>query len=441
MAESILTVSDLTADISELLEGNFHGIWVEGEVSNLRRPNSGHQYFTLKDEFAQLPAVFFRGAAAKNPVELRDGLKVQLFGNLSVYEARGQYQLVVQKALAHGTGDLQRRFEELKQRLQAEGLFDADRKKALPAFPNSIGIVTSETGAALQDMLNVFGRRAPWLKLSLIPVRVQGEGAAQEVSAALAQFNECETRPDLIIIARGGGSIEDLWAFNEEPVARAVAASEIPVISGVGHEIDFTICDFSADYRAPTPSAAAEYAAPDGAALTHSLSRLRQQLMGAVEQSLQGRATDSVNLRRTLVAHAPERVIESQIQSNDFQGERLQSAMSERLQRAGDRLAAAGDRLQRAPIDDHLTRIRERIDHWHQTLQREVADKPCEMRDRLQQAYHLLQTLGPQATTARGFAMITAQNGDLITSTEQLPAGTEFETHLSDGKVKAIAQG
>ncbi len=440
MAQSVLTVSDLTADISELLEGNFQSIWVEGEVSNLRRPNSGHQYFTLKDEFAQLPAVFFRGAASKSPVELRDGLKVQLFGNLSVYEARGQYQLVVQKALAHGTGDLQQQFEELKRRLQAEGLFDSDRKRQLPAFPRSIGVVTSETGAALQDMLKVFARRAPWLRLSLIPVRVQGETAAREIADGIAQFNELSSRPDLIIVGRGGGSIEDLWAFNEEPVARAVAASEIPIISGVGHEIDFTICDFVADYRAPTPSAAAETAAPDGAALRQSLHRLRQQLAGAVGQSLQQRQSENVSLRRTLVAHAPERLIESQIQSNDFHGERLQSALSDQLKRAAERLTSARERLTRAPIDERLARWREKLHSLEETLQREVTEQPRELRDQVEQAHHLLQTLGPQATTARGFAMITSASGELITSTKQLPEGTVFDTHLSDGKVRAVAQ-
>lgn len=280
MPEEVHSVSDITADIRASLEDGFHSVWVEGEISNLRRPGSGHSYFTLKDSFAQLSCVFFKGAASRSPVELRDGLQVQVQGDISVYEARGQYQLIAKVVQPKGAGDLQARFEALKRKLDAEGLFAPERKKPIPVFPTTIGIVTSPTGAAIRDMLNVFSRRAPWIRVVIYPARVQGEGSAEEIAAGVRAFDEgvIVPRPDLVIVSRGGGSIEDLWSFNEEVVARAIASCSIPVMSGVGHEIDFTIADFVADRREPTPSAAAENATPDSETLFRHLDILRASL-------------------------------------------------------------------------------------------------------------------------------------------------------------------
>src|SRR5437764_4245377 len=265
----VLTVSELTRSIRGTLETKFGSVWVQGEVSNYKAHPNGHQYFTLKDARAQIACVIWRDTMAPLPRKhsgLTDGAKIQVFGTVSVFEARGQYQISVQIIQPRGLGVLQAKFEALKRKLDAEGLFDPARKRALPKFPNRIGIVTSPTGAAIRDMLNVLRRRAPWLQILISPVRVQGTGAAQEIAVAirgLATPNDNWQPLDLIVVTRGGGSIEDLWEFNEEIVARTIADVNVPIVSAVGHEIDFTICDFVADLRAPTPSAAAELIVPD----------------------------------------------------------------------------------------------------------------------------------------------------------------------------------
>ncbi len=256
-AQLPISVRDLTATIREVLEQSFDEVWVAGEISNLRAPGSGHLYFTLKDATATLAVVMFRNDAARIGFTLQDGLAVVVRGAVTVYEARGQYQLQAAEVRTRGLGSLQQRFEELKRRLDAEGLFALERKRELPVFPEKIGIVTSLQGAVLQDMLQILQRRAPGIRLFVRGVRVQGPGAAQEIAEAIGAFS-AQQAVDLVVIARGGGSLEDLWAFNEEVVARAIGACVVPTISAVGHETDFTIADFVADLRAPTPSAAAE---------------------------------------------------------------------------------------------------------------------------------------------------------------------------------------
>ena len=262
----VLTVGELTRAIRGALETKFGTVWVQGEISNYKLHPSGHQYFTLKDHRAQISCVIFRNTLLPGAVPLRDGEQVQVLGQISVFEARGQYQLSVQMVQPRGLGLLQAKFEALKRKLEAEGLFDPARKKALPRFPKRIGIVTSPSGAAIRDMLNVLQRRAPALEILISPVRVQGTGAATEIAVALRELaspNECWKPLDLVVLTRGGGSMEDLWEFNEEIVARAIFDCPIPVVSAVGHEIDFSIADFVADLRAPTPSAAAELIVPD----------------------------------------------------------------------------------------------------------------------------------------------------------------------------------
>src|SRR5213596_1708341 len=262
----VFTVGELTRQIRGALETKFRAVWVQGEMSNYKLHPSGHQYFTLKDQRAQISCVIWRDTIAPPRQPLVDGTQVQVYGTVTVFEARGQYQLSVQILQPRGIGLLQAKFEALKRKLEAEGLFAPERKRPLPKFPRRIGIVTSPTGAAIRDMLNVLRRRAPWLQIVINPVRVQGTGAAQEIAVAIRELalpNQAFAPVDLIVVTRGGGSIEDLWEFNEEIVARAVFHSALPVISAVGHEIDFTICDFVADLRAPTPSAAAELIVPD----------------------------------------------------------------------------------------------------------------------------------------------------------------------------------
>src|SRR5438132_2734525 len=263
---NVLTVAEPTRAIRSALEARFGAVWVQGEVSNYKLHPSGHQYFTLKDQRAQIACVIFRNTMAPLRQALADGTQVQVYGNVSVFEARGQYQLSVQILQPRGLGLLQAKFEALKRKLEAEGLFAPERKRPLPKFPRRLGIVTSPSGAAIRDILNVLKRRAPWLQILINPVRVQGTGAAQEIAVAireLANPNENFAPVDLIVLTRGGGSMEDLWEFNEEIVARTIADMTVPIVSAIGHEIDFTIADFVADLRAPTPSAAAELIVPD----------------------------------------------------------------------------------------------------------------------------------------------------------------------------------
>src|SRR5216110_24545 len=290
----VLTVSELTRSIRGTLETKFGAVWVQGEVSNYKLHPSGHQYFTLKDARAQIACVIFRNTMAPLRQPLSDGAQVQVYANVSVFEARGQYQLSVQIIQPRGLGLLQAKFEALKRKLEAEGLFDPARKRALPKFPKRIGIVTSPSGAAIRDILNVLRRRAPWLQILVNPVRVQGIGAATEIAVAIRELatpNVSWAPVDLIVVTRGGGSIEDLWEFNEEIVARAIFHSEIPIVSAVGHEIDFTICDFVADLRAPTPSAAAELIVPDITDLQRQVDgctrALARQLLNRVREAQQ----------------------------------------------------------------------------------------------------------------------------------------------------------
>jgi len=277
----ILTVSELTRTVRDVLEGHIGEVWVEGEISNYRKQSSGHHYFTLKDERSQVACVMFaRSYGAQSRVPLSDGMQIQAYGRVTVYEARGQYQLIVQLVQSKGRGLLQAKFEALKRKLLAEGLFEKDRKRALPKFPRRVALLTSPTGAALQDMLNILQRRNPWLSVLICPVRVQGEGASAEISEMIrhVSLRAQEWKIDVMIVARGGGSFEDLWEFNEENVARAIFSARIPVISAVGHEIDFTIADFVADVRAPTPSAAAEILGPDILNLQGELAARRSAL-------------------------------------------------------------------------------------------------------------------------------------------------------------------
>src|SRR6266702_2531343 len=291
---NVFTIGELTRAIRGTLETKFGAVWVQGEISNYKLHPSGHQYFTLKDARAQIACVIFRNTVPPLRQPLADGAQVQVYGQVSVFEARGQYQLSVQILQTRGLGLLQAKFEALKRKLEAEGLFAPERKRLLPKFPRRIGIVTSPGGAAIRDILNVLRRRAPWLQILISPVRVQGTGAAQEIAVAIRELatpNEAFSPVDLIVVTRGGGSIEDLWEFNEEIVARAIFHSAVPIVSAVGHEIDLTICDFVADLRAPTPSAAAELIVPDTIDLQHRIDgcgrALARQLLNRVRDAQQ----------------------------------------------------------------------------------------------------------------------------------------------------------
>lgn len=301
----VYSVSEITRTIKLLLEENIPPLWIQGEISNFKAHYSGHYYFTLKDENAQISAVMWKSRTANLTFVPEDGMLVQALGSIRVYERSGRYQIDVVRMQPAGVGRLQMEFERLKNKLKEEGLFDPEFKKPLPAFAHKIGVVTSETGAAVRDIINVLKRRAPHIEIILRPAKVQGEGAAADIARAIEEFNEFG-QVDLLIVGRGGGSLEDLWAFNEETVARAIYQSRLPVISAVGHEIDFTIADFVADMRAPTPSAAAEIAVPDYVMLKSSLTDLRDRLLSAIKGILQQYREKINALQRSYGLRRPE---------------------------------------------------------------------------------------------------------------------------------------
>ena len=442
MPDEVYSVSDITADIRESLEDRFNGVWVEGEISNHRLPASGHHYFTLKDSGAQLSCVLFRGAAMKSRIPLSDGMQVQAYGNISVYEARGQYQLIAQVVQPQGFGDLQVKFEALKRKLEAEGLFDPIRKKRIPSFPQRIGIVTSPTGAAIKDMINVLSRRAPWVEVMIQPVRVQGEGAAEEIAAGVRAFEMGAgiPRPDLIIVARGGGSIEDLWSFNEEVVARAIAEATVPVMSGVGHEIDFTITDFVADRREPTPSAAAENAVPDGESLMRHINLLQASLNGRVEGRIDNLSRQAIALQRELQAREPGRRIQSWAQSLDYLAERLESAADLRLQVEGSRLEAQGRLLETIQPEKEIDRCAERLSLSLKQLDTLLDRRLEEAGSELEHFHELVRSLSPDAVLSRGFSMTLDEEGKLVTEAASVSKGDHLKTRFPDGDVSSVVE-
>lgn len=442
MSDKVYSVSDITADIRESLEDQFNGVWIEGEISNHRLPASGHHYFTLKDGGAQLSCVLFRGAASKSRIPLSDGMQVQAYGNVSVYEARGQYQLIAQVIQPKGFGDLQAKFEALKQKLEAEGLFDPIRKKRIPFFPQRIGIITSPTGAAIQDMINVLGRRAPWVEVMIQPVRVQGEGASEEIAAGIRSFEGGDgiPRPDLIIIARGGGSIEDLWSFNEEIVARAIADATIPVMSGVGHEIDFTIADFVADRREPTPSAAAENATPDGEPLKKQLNHLRALLSGRVEGRLESLSQQSIALLRELQAREPGRRIQNWSQSLDYLADRLENASDSKLQTENASLDSVRRLLKTIQPEKMIDRGSERLNLLLEQFDTLAEGRIGEACSELEHCGELMRSLSPEAVLSRGFSMTMDSEGRLVTEAEKVSGGDRLKTRFADGDVTSVVE-
>ena len=442
MAETVHTVAGITSLIRERLEGDFSGVWIEGEVSNHRLPGSGHHYFTLKDPFAQLACVLFKGAATKCPVRPRDGMQVQIYGSISVYEARGQYQMIAQVVQAKGFGDLQARFEALKRMLEAEGLFDPAKKKKLPAFPTTIGIVTSPTGAAIRDMLNVFARRAPWIRVIVSPVRVQGDGSAAEIAEAIRQFDSAAgiPRPDLVILARGGGSIEDLWAFNEEVVARAIAACSIPVMSGVGHEIDFTIADFVADRREPTPSAAAENATPDAPSLQRHLARLFDSVGAQTDQGFLRYRRHLQSLVRELAAREPGRKIQGWAQSIDYLMERMDSVVSRRLSLIRNSLESTHRVLNAVNPERELIRNRARLDEVMQSMDQAISRKVADRSQKMRHLGSLMQSLSPDGILKRGFSLTMDESGRLVRDATKVKSGDRIQTRLAEGELTSVVE-
>lgn len=434
-----MTVTRLVRRMKNLLEIEMGDVWVEGEVSNLRRQASGHCYFTLKDEGAQISCVLFRGNAARAKAQPEDGMQARLFGEVSVYEARGQMQLLVKQVEDAGMGDLQARFEALKRKLDAEGLFDPAGKKPLPEFPKVIGLVTSPTGAALQDMLNILTRRAPWVQPVLYPVTVQGKGAERTIADAIDQLGEPEKhglpRVDTIIVGRGGGSMEDLWNFNEEVVARAIHACPIPVVSAVGHEIDFTIADFAADVRAPTPSAAAELVVPDAAELRAGVTQTANALQRSLENRLRHDAAILSSARRALMPRSAEQALREPVleldrirQSLEDAGETQMEAFSSNLKEL--KLMHATHHPARS-----IQRKTERLNELSARLGRAGNNTFQRASERLKKTASLIETLGPQATFARGFSLTLDADGNVVRDAAAVATGDILTTRVAQGEV------
>jgi exodeoxyribonuclease VII large subunit len=410
----VFTVSELTRSIRGTLETKFGAVWVQGEISNYKPHPSGHQYFTLKDQHAQISCVIWRDTMLPPRQPLVDGAQVQVYGTVTVFEARGQYQLNVQILQPRGVGVLQAKFEALKRRLQAEGLFAPEHKRPLPKFPRRIGIITSRSGAAIRDMLNVFRRRAPWLEILINPVRVQGTGAAQEIAVAIRELatpNENWQPLDLIVITRGGGSIEDLWEFNEEIVARAIFNSTVPIVSAIGHEIDFTICDFVADLRAPTPTAAAELIVPD-------IVDLHRRIDGCA---------------RGLASQLLNRVRDAQ-QRLDHARETLQRCLAHKIDSYKRGLLHVAAALQaRSPARELMVR-RNRFVGLHRRLVVSPERLLENARHRFRHMEGILRILGPDATLRRGYSITRDSKGNLIRTISDVRPGMKIRTRVTDGE-------
>ena len=411
------SVSEFTRRVKTLLEGGLRPGWVRGEVSNLRAQASGHCYFSLKDAGAQLSAVLFRGDAARQTVKLRDGQQVVVYGEVSVYEARGQYQLIVRAIVEDGVGRLQQEFERLKQRLAAEGLFDPEKKRPIPAMPATVGFITSPTGAAVQDFVRILTRRGWRGRLVVLPTKVQGEGAAAEMAAMLAMAQELEIF-DLLVIGRGGGSLEDLWAFNEELLVRAVAGSAVPIISAVGHEIDFTLCDFAADVRAETPSGAAELISSHFVDGAMRAAQAGAAMMAAGEGAVARAAERLDHARSRLRLLTPSALIEQGYLRLDDFSNRLASALRATVQQRSQQLGEVRARLARASPE---TRVQLGS---HQLLS----------------LYKRLQAASPASVLNRGFAIVRDEAGKPVSRRAAVKAGQRLSAEFSDGSVKVKAE-
>jgi exodeoxyribonuclease VII large subunit len=432
--KTILTVSRLTALLRGVLEENFEQLWVQGEVSNLSYPSSGHCYFTLKDAGAQLRCVMFKSAIKNIKFRLTDGMALIARGRISVYDQRGEYQLICEYMEPAGIGALQTAFVQLKEKLAHEGLFAEAHKTTLPLFPRKIGVITSPTGAAIHDIINVLKRRFASLEVLLYPVRVQGEGSAAEIARAIDEMNRM-AEVDILIVGRGGGSLEDLWAFNEEVVARAVYRSKIPIISAVGHETDWTICDFVADLRAPTPSAAAELVIASSDELRSRIEILSGRLRRSVENLLATQYGRLEGLRRAL--HDPRTMLGHLAQRMDDLNGRLESGLGAAVSRRRDRFERLRDALQHNDPKGKIDALRQRIMLLAVRGEGLLAQRLEVIRQRFGDNAARLEVLSPLKTLARGYAIATRDiDGTVVTDAGSLAAGELLLLRLYRGRAR-----
>ncbi|MEK6201583.1 MAG: exodeoxyribonuclease VII large subunit [Desulfobulbaceae bacterium] len=437
-AAAILTVSQISRSIRNLLEGEFRFVRVSGEISNLSRPYSGHSYFTLKDEGAQIRAVLFKGQQRFLNKDIRDGQQVVCHGRISVYEPRGDYQLIVDTVDFQGAGLLQLQFEELKKRLAAEGLFGEERKKKVPLFPGNITLITSPTGAAVHDFLKIWRKRGWGATIRIFPVRVQGTGAAEEIAGAIARINK-ELNSDIIVLCRGGGSLEDLWAFNEECVARAIAASTLPIVSAIGHEVDFTIADFCADLRAPTPTGAAEQIIPDSTLLLRQIALFKRQISTLLLQKIDDYSRQVYQNKRLLgdlgmtLSHFTLQI--------DHSTSRLTHSMERLLQQQTFSLERVLSRLEHQSPLSRMTIQAQRLRHASEKLIQQMHVLITQKSAAFSAQAALLDSVSPLATLARGYAIASRKKSgkiqeEIITRSDQVHLGEQIEVLLHNGRLE-----
>ena len=432
----VYTVSRLNRAARTMLERGFGSLWLEGEISNFARPSSGHWYFSLKDASAQVRCAMFRQRNLLARFAPRDGQKVLVRARVGLYEPRGEYQLLIEHIEDAGVGALKRQFEELTARLSAEGLFSAERKRPLPPLPRRIGIITSPTGAAVRDILHVLARRFPAAAVLIYPVPVQGAGAAAEIVAALTLAGrraEC----DVLILARGGGSLEDLWAFNDEALARAIAACPIPVVSGVGHEVDFTIADFAADVRAPTPSAAAEIVVPDAAEWIKTFQGLAARMSQSVRRQLRDRRERLQWLSGRATQAGPAARLADQMQRLDELERRLREVLSRRIADLRSDLAEHRIRLWGASPAVRVRAAGARNGELYARLCAAINRELRRASERLLPLVRTLNAVSPLATLGRGYAIVATADGRILRDAAEAPPGTRIEARLARGRIKA----
>ena len=433
--QQIFTVTRLNSAVRMILEQDLGLVWLTGELSNLAMPSSGHWYFSLKDISAQVRCAMFKGNNRRVPFRPQDGMQVLVQARVSLYEPRGDYQLIIESMQPAGDGMLALRFEELKRRLDAEGLFDEGRKRPLPREPRAVGLVTSATGAALHDMLTVLGRRAPDLPVFIYPTQVQGSAAIGQIVSAIALANR-RAEVDVLIVGRGGGSLEDLWCFNEEAVARAIAHSAIPVVSAVGHEVDVTISDFAADLRAPTPSAAAELVAPDRSARAQRLVHLKQRLVQAISRRQTAARHGFALLQKRLDHQDPKRRLEQQSQRLDELSGRLQQLLNLRLHQGERRLANLELRLQARSPSTLLAAGKRRHQLAEERLHSLMNKRQDLAAHRLAMLSARLDGVSPLATLGRGYSITRTPSGEVISRAAQVSPGQQLVTTLAEGDLR-----
>ena len=428
----IYSVSQLNRSVRQLLETQLPLLWVEGEISNFARPASGHWYLSLKDDQAQVRCAMFRNANQRVNFQPANGTQILVRCRAGLYEGRGEYQLIIEHMEEAGTGALQRKFEQLKQQLANEGLFDNQHKQPMPTAVSHIGVITSATGAAIKDILSVLDRRFPAIKVSIFPTAVQGEQAAGQIVDALAMANQ-QSQCDALIVGRGGGSLEDLWPFNEESVARAIFNSKIPIVSAVGHEVDFTIADFVADLRAPTPSAAAELLSPDGQDLLDQFMGFEILLSEALIRKIRQLEQRADFLQKRL--QHPGRKLQQQGQHMTQLRIRLQRAIAAQLQQQRAQMDQLQNKLLGQSPEQTIIHGQQRITQSVKQLMRSMQQQLANKQTKTDQAMHLLDTVSPLSTLGRGYAIIRDQHNAVIKTVKEVNAGDQLTSQLADGEI------